>query len=87
MSATPSPQTRMAPTYAEGHTRNIHRCTRFAPTTPVVFHNAPGVVSDLPRVQTTPQGCRKHPRGSFEAPSGYEPPPGVLEAVPGGDRC
>ena len=75
MHATPSPQTRMAPTYAEGHTRNIHRCTIFARPAPEVFHNTPpGVISDLPRVQNTPRGVCTHPRGGRKAPPGTNHP-------------
>ena len=86
MSATPSPQNRMAPTYAEGHIRNIHRCTIFARPTPLgvsqdlppwAFRNTPpGVVSDAPWVQNTPRGVCKHPRGWFRKPLRVRTTPG-----------
>lgn len=80
MIATPSPQTRMAPTYAEGHTRNIHRCTRFFPTTP-------GVVSDTPWYRTPP-GCLQAPPGAVtEAPTGTNHPRVRVRHCPGVARC
>lgn len=73
------------PTYAEGHTRNIHRCTLFARPAPWVFHNTPrGWFQTSPGYRTPPGVFASTPGGGFGRPSGYEPPPGAREVLPGG---
>ena len=65
------------PTYAEGHTRNIHRCTLFARPAPWVFHNTPrGWFQTSPGYRTPPGVFASTPGGGFEAPSGYRTTPG-----------
>ena len=73
------------PTYAEGHTRNIHRCTHCARPAPWVFHTTPrGWFRTPPGYRTPPGVFASTPGGWFRGPSGYEPPPGAREVLPGG---
>ena len=72
MSATPSPQNRMAPTYAEGHIRNIHRCTIFARPTPLGVSQHP------------PRGGFRCPLGTEHPPGCLQAPPGVVSEAPPG---
>ena len=87
MSATPSPQTRMAPTYAKGHTRNIHRCTIFARPAPWVFHTTPRGGFRPPPGTEHPPGCLQAPLGVVsDAPPGTNHPRVRVAHCPGVDR-
>lgn len=86
--APPPPEQERPPTYAEGHTRRIHRCTPRGA-------NTPGVSPKPPQGHKRPLGVfASTPRGWFgRLPPGTETP-GALAALPGvlpvrtrGRRC
>ena len=61
--ATPSPNSN-GPPLTRKATLEIYTVARaMQDLPPGCVTTPPGVVSDLPRVQNTPRGCCKHPRG------------------------
>lgn len=77
MFVTPLAKLEWPPTYAEGHTRNIHRCTIFARPAPWVFHTThPGGGFRPPPGTEHPRGVCKHPPGLFRGPLRVQNTPG-----------
>lgn len=76
------------PTYAEGHSRNIHRCARFARPAPWVFRSTPGGGFAGPLGMEHPQGCLQAPPGVVVKPLRvWKHPPGTCSTSPGDASC